>query len=413
MERQLKELRRGVQVVIGTPGRVMDHLSRGTLKTDNIGMVVLDEADEMLNMGFLDDMKHILQHVPEDRQTMLFSATMPPAILQLTHQFLDNPVHVEIARGTVTNNNIEQFLFSIRSHQKLALMNRLIEYHQIKLMLVFCNTRKQVDELVEQMLQRGMAAEGLHGDMKQAQRNAVMNRFRNNAATILVATDVAARGIDVNDVEAVFNFDLPLDPEYYVHRIGRTGRAGKKGLAFTFVTGREMGKLREIERYTKARLAKGHIPSNEEIAESRMKAFARTVKAESERGDITPYTDFVKRLVAEGMNLETIAGVLTRLHVGDLTQQEEITQGEDEPRTRSARMVRLFVNLGKQHRISKGDLLGAFTAKSGVRGKSIGTIEVYDKFSYVEVAEQDVKTVMRAMSRNTIKGSRVNLEIAN
>ncbi len=259
--RQIRALKDGVQVVIGTPGRVMDHLHRKTLRVDQVHTVVLDEADEMLNMGFLEDMETILSQLPPNRQTVMFSATMPPAIAEIARKFQNNPVMVRVVKKELTVPKVEQFYYEVKPKNKVEVLCRLMDLYSPKLSVVFCNTKKGVDELVQSLQGRGYFAEGLHGDLKQEQRDRVMNAFRNGRTDILVATDVAARGIDVDDVEAVFNYDIPQDDEYYVHRIGRTGRAGREGKAFSLVVGKEVYKLRDIQRYCKTKIIPQAIPS--------------------------------------------------------------------------------------------------------------------------------------------------------
>jgi ATP-dependent RNA helicase DeaD len=458
-ERQLRELKRGAQVVIGTPGRVIDHLERGTLKTDAIRIAVLDEADEMLNMGFLEDMEKILGGLPEDRQTMLFSATMPKPILELTKKFLHEPAHVKIERTTLTASSIAQYYFTVKSNQKVELMARLIEKYDVKLAITFCNTKRMVDELVAELHVKGVQAEGLHGDMSQSQRTSVMSRFRNGITHILVATDVAARGIDVNDVDAVFNYDIPNDIEQYVHRIGRTGRAGKTGISFSFITPRELGKLREIERFTKSRVEKGEIPMPQEIVQLRRERFAGKVKAAVAEGGLENFSALINQLVAEGYSAEELAAALAKMAAGEINRPfgelDIITDRSSQQASRFGRgdgfsdnsrrdgrgngrsergssygrreesgrggyqragndkMIRLFVGLGRNEKISKGDILGAIANETGINGKNIGSIEVFDKFSFVEIREQDVQMVMRVMGKRKIKGKYPNMEIAD
>jgi len=254
IERQIRALASGSQVVVGTPGRVMDHMNRGTLDISKIKLVVLDEADEMLDMGFRDDIETILSATPETRQTALFSATMPRPIYMLAKQYLKDPLHVEIEHKELTVERIEQSYISVRSFHKGELLSRLLILSDIKLALVFCNTKLGVETVVTDLQHRGFSAAGLHGDMRQIERDAIMARFRNGLINVLVATDVAARGIDVDDIEAVFNYDIPQDVEYYVHRIGRTGRAGKEGRAYTFVVGREVARMWEYRKITGAKI---------------------------------------------------------------------------------------------------------------------------------------------------------------
>ena len=257
---QIQALRAGVQVVIGTPGRTIDHIRRGTLKLDHVKTAVLDEADEMLQMGFIDDVETILQKVPKERQTLLFSATMPNPILKLTRKYQRDPEFVKVVQRQLTVPQLKQYYLGVKEGTKVDVLCRLIDIHGLKSSLVFCNMKRRVDEVVTKLGSRGYLAQGLHGDMTQPQRTRAMDRFRRNMSGILVATDVAARGIDVKDIEAVFNYDLPQDEGYYVHRIGRTARAGKMGQAFSFVVGREIGKLRNIEAYAATKIACIPVP---------------------------------------------------------------------------------------------------------------------------------------------------------
>lgn len=264
---QIRSLKTGVQVVVGTPGRVMDHMRRHTMKLSTIKLMVLDEADEMLNMGFREDIETILKGIPEDHQTALFSATMPQAILDITNMYQKDAEIVKITRKELTIPTVKQYYYEVNGKNKADVVCRLLDYYNPKRSMVFCNTKRMVDELSEILKGRGYFADGLHGDLSQRQRDMVMNRFRNNKTDILIATDVAARGIDVDDIEAVFNYDVPQDIEYYVHRIGRTGRAGRKGRSFTLMVGREIYKLREIEKSCKTKIKLRSIPSANDVTE--------------------------------------------------------------------------------------------------------------------------------------------------
>ena len=285
--RQIRGLKDGTQIVIGTPGRVMDHMRRKTIRCDHVHTVIMDEADEMLNMGFLEDMETILSQLPEERQTVMFSATMPPAIQEIARKFQKDPVNVKVVKKELTVPKVTQYYYEVKPKTKVEVMCRLLDMYAPKLSVAFCNTKKQVDELVQELQGRGYFAEGLHGDLKQEQRDRVMNSFRNGATEILVATDVAARGIDVDDVEAVFNYDIPQDDEYYVHRIGRTGRAGRDGIAFSFVVGREVYKLRDIQRYCKTRIIPQAIPSLDDITEIKAEKIMDQVKETINNVDLT------------------------------------------------------------------------------------------------------------------------------
>ncbi|HJK34515.1 MAG TPA: DEAD/DEAH box helicase, partial [Methanocorpusculum sp.] len=297
IERQLKVLRGSVQVVIGTPGRVIDHLERGTLNLDSVRMFVLDEADQMLDMGFREDIENIFQHTPEDRQTILFSATMPAPILDITRRFQHDPQFVKITRRELTVPQIEQTYIEVRERDKLEALCRLLDMNNPELALVFCNTKRTVDDLMARLSARGYFVEALHGDMKQMQRDRVMARFRGGSIDVLIATDVAARGIDVDDVDMVFNYDVPQDVEYYVHRIGRTGRAGRTGKSVTFVAPREIYKLRDIQRYAKIKIAKTPLPSLDDVAEMKMQMFLDKVRAVMTAGNLEKYLPMVEQLL--------------------------------------------------------------------------------------------------------------------
>ena len=313
IERQLRALEAGTQVVVGTPGRVMDHMNRGTLDISKIKLVVLDEADEMLDMGFRDDIETILSATPETRQTALFSATMPRPIYMLAKQYLKDPVHVEIARKELTVERIEQSYISVRSFHKGELLSRLLILSDIKLALVFCNTKLGVETVVTDLQHRGFSAAGLHGDMRQIERDAIMARFRNGLINVLVATDVAARGIDVDNIEAVFNYDIPQDVEYYVHRIGRTGRAGKEGRAYTFVVGREVSRMWDYRRITGAKILCQKAP---EAAEVQKALRDRVMKDVSEKcaGEISDQLlEAARSLMAENDPERVIAVMLDAL----------------------------------------------------------------------------------------------------
>jgi len=265
ISKQIRALSQGVQIIVGTPGRVMDHLRRHTIKTANVQMIVLDEADEMLNMGFREDMETILSQMPEEHQMALFSATMPQAILEITNQYQKDAVFIKVTPKEVTVAAIEQSYYRIAKKDKMNALCRLIDFHQPNRCLIFCNTKKMVDEMTQELKGRGYEAEGLHGDLSQFQRDTVMNLFRNGRCAILIATDVAARGIDVSGVDAVFNYDVPEDIEYYVHRIGRTGRAGREGKSMTLVSGREVFKIRDIERICHTRIEEKKLPTGKDI----------------------------------------------------------------------------------------------------------------------------------------------------
>jgi ATP-dependent RNA helicase DeaD len=315
-ERQFQGLRQGAQIVIGTPGRLMDHLRRETLRLDQVKLVVLDEADVMLDMGFREDIEVILQTVPTERQTVFFSATMPRAIRELIARFSRDPQNVSIAQKTMTVPTVEQVYYEVDRRFKVELLTRLIDIHDIKLAIIFCNTKRMVDELVDHLEAQGYSADRLHGDMSQGQRDRVMNKFRKSGLEFLVATDVAARGIDVDDVEVVFNFDLPYDVEDYVHRIGRTGRAGRSGRAISFIAGREAFQIRNIERFTNTRVHRTRVPTEAEVEDARQGQALGQIRATLQAGDFPRQDHLLEHLLEEGFTSTDIAAALLHLWQG-------------------------------------------------------------------------------------------------
>jgi len=315
--RQIMGLK-GVQIIVGTPGRVMDHMRRHTIKLDNVNMVVLDEADEMLNMGFREDMETILGQIPNEHQTALFSATMPQPILDITNQFQNNARMIRVAAKELTIPLVSQRYYKIKSQDKDAACVRLLEYYQPKLCLIFCNTKKKVDELSEVLKKAGFQAEGLHGDMSQHQRDVAMNRFRNGSTNILIATDVAARGIDVDNVEAVINYDIPQDNEYYVHRIGRTGRAGRTGRSFTFAGGRELYRIREIERVCHTVIEEKKLPGAAKVLKAKADKYLNRAWELHGHEDMELMKTFLQRkMEEEGCDALELAAVMLKRQVGD------------------------------------------------------------------------------------------------
>jgi ATP-dependent RNA helicase DeaD len=321
IDRQIRILKTGAHIVIGTPGRTIDHINRGTLKLDTVKTVVLDEADEMLNMGFIDDVETILQRTPKERQTLLFSATMPKPILDLTRKYQKTPEYVRVVHKQLTVPNVEQYYFEVKESVKLDALCRLIDMYGLKSSLVFCNMKRRVDEVVMHLEARGYPALGLHGDMTQPQRTQAMDIFKRNASEILVATDVAARGIDVENIEAVFNYDIPQDEEYYVHRVGRTARAGKKGLAFTFVVGREIYKLRDIESYASTKITRKSIPTLTDVEEVKTTVILEKIKNIIDKGNIERYVQIVEPLLTEDYTTLDIAAALLKITMDEESKE--------------------------------------------------------------------------------------------
>lgn len=442
--KQIRSLKDGVQIIIGTPGRVMDHMRRKTIKFDNVHTVILDEADEMLNMGFLEDMETILSELPEERQTLMFSATMPHAIAEIARKFQNDPQIVKVVKKELTVPKVTQYYYDVKPKNKLETMCRLLDLYAPKLSIVFCNTKRQVDELVEALQGRGYFAEGLHGDLKQIQRDRVMNSFRKGRTDILVATDVAARGIDVDDVEAVFNYDVPQDEEYYVHRIGRTGRAGREGKAFNLVVGKEVYKLRDIQRYCKTKIVPQAIPSLNDVTAIKAEKTLGAVDEILHDSDLSELINIIEqRVLEEEYTTLDLAAALLKMMMGD--EYEEIQEDRKPLRTlddlddfsrsfngrgkggngygakgsrsggNSGRsdMARLFINVGKNQAVRPGDILGAIAGESGMPGNMVGSIDMFDKYTFVEVPREQADAVLDAMKNVKIKGKNIHMEKAN
>lgn len=412
--KQIRSLKSGTQLIIGTPGRVMDHMRRKTIKMDDIHTVVLDEADEMLNMGFREDIETILEGVPEDRQTVLFSATMPKPILDITKKFQKNAEVIKVTKKELTVPNIEQFYYEVKPKNKEEVLSRLLDIYNPKLSVVFCNTKKQVDILVNGLLGRGYFAAGLHGDLKQAQRDRVMQGFRGGKTEILIATDVAARGIDVDEVEAVFNYDLPQDDEYYVHRIGRTGRAGRVGRSFSFVSGKEVYKLKEIQRYCKTKIYAQSVPSIDDVANTKMEKIFGDVEKMIENEDLSTFLQMVQQAENDSdYTAMDIAAALLKMCSGAKEEAEVKEESFENTGAEDPGMVRLFINIGKKHKAKPGDILGAIAGESGMPGRVVGSIDMYDKYTFVEVPREYAREVLDAMNDAKIKGKAVAVEPAN
>ena len=426
--RQIRSLKDGTQVVIGTPGRVMDHMRRRTIRVDQVHTVVLDEADEMLNMGFLEDMETILSQLPKERQTVMFSATMPPAIAEIAKKFQTDPIMVRVVKKELTVPKVEQYYYEVKPKNKVEVLCRLMDLYSPKLSVVFCNTKKGVDELVQSLQGRGYFAEGLHGDLKQEQRDRVMNSFRNGRTDILVATDVAARGIDVDDVEAVFNYDIPQDDEYYVHRIGRTGRAGREGKAFSLVVGKEVYKLRDIQRYCRTKIVPQAIPSLDDITDIKVEKTIDQVRDMLENSDLSGMVNILEqKLIEEEYTALDMAAALMKMSMGedneDIIDNFEPARSLDnldgcgkggrrygrEPRD----IARLFVNIGKNQNVTPGDILGAIAGEAGIPGRVVGSIDMYEGYTFVEVPRKYSDQVLKAMEHAKIKGKKIHVERAN
>ncbi len=413
--KQILPMKKGVQIIVGTPGRVMDHLRRKTFTCEQITKVILDEADEMLNMGFREDIETILEYLPEKRQTILFSATMPRPILEITKKYQNDAVKIKIQSKELTVENIEQFYYNVGKTSKVEILSRLLDYYKPNLSLIFCNTKKMVDELAVELKGRGYFADGLHGDMKQSQRDQVMRGFRTGATSILIATDVAARGIDVSGIEAVFNFDLPQDDEYYVHRIGRTGRAGKTGRSFSFVRGKEMYRLRDIEKYCNVKIEQKQIPSAADVTNSRVESVLNELSILIGKEDLTKMETYIeKEMERSDLSALQIAAAFLKREIGaTLKDIPDVSFAKVPSHINKNDMERLFINVGKKQNIKPGDIVGAIAGEANIPGSAIGSIDMTDKFTFIEIPRAYTDQVLQAMSTAKIKGKSVHIEISN
>ncbi|GAA4591221.1 DEAD/DEAH box helicase [Planotetraspora phitsanulokensis] len=434
--RQLRALERGVDVVVATPGRALDHIGRGTLALGGLRMVVLDEADEMLDMGFAEDIEAILQDTPEDRQTVLFSATMPPRIDGIARRHLSDPVRIKIEHERPTTGEsplVRQSAYIVTRSHKPAALGRVLDVESPTAAIVFCRTRDEVDSLTETLNGRGYRAEALHGGMGQEQRDRVMGRLRTGTADLLVATDVAARGLDIEQLTHVINYDVPSAPESYVHRIGRVGRAGREGVAITLAEPREHRMLKTIERVTRSRIEIEKVPTIADLLARRLE-LTRAALHESllEDDDLDRFRVVVETLTDEFDVMEVALAAVKLAHesTGAAADEEEIpeialspTRGRrdgggrdagprDDRRGRGPSrggMARLFVGAGRSARIRPQDLVGAIAGETRVSGRDIGAIEIADRFSLVEIPESAVQEVIDALRRTTIKGRKVTI----
>jgi ATP-dependent RNA helicase DeaD len=418
---QLKRLERGVQVVVGTPGRLIDVLDRKSLRLDAVRFIVLDEADEMLKMGFIDDVEKILSATSKPRQIALFSATMPPEVVRIAQRHLVDPERIQVERKTVTAPDIEQRFINVSEGQKLETLTHILELEENEAVLIFRRTKNGAAELAERLEGRGFAAVAMHGDMKQAERESVIRRLRAGQAEIVVATDVAARGLDVEQIAHVINYDIPNDVEAYVHRVGRTGRAGRKGIATLFVTPREQRMMREIERFTGSKIKPMKMPTRADVAARRVAQLKETIRKTIAEGDLDLYLDLVEQLVEEGPHdVAEIAAAAARLASAARPVAEAPQPPvEKQPRARErashvARTdsVRLRMNVGKRDGIRPADVVGSIANEAGIAGRDIGPIEIRDDVTYVSVPAEVVDHVIKSVARSRFHGRAVSLRVA-
>ena len=432
MEQQIRALVRGADVVVATPGRALDHIRRQTLVLDDVRMLVLDEADEMLDMGFAEDIETLIEALPERRQTALFSATLPSRILKIAERHLKSPKRVQIAAEKTAAGQmprVRQVAYIVRRDQKPAALDRILDMENPSTAIVFCRTRLEVDTLVETLNAHGYRAEALHGGMQQRQRDGVMGRVRSGKTDLLIATDVAARGLDIDSVSHVVNYDLPTDPESYVHRIGRTGRAGREGTAITLADPREHRLLRTIEQVTRQKIEVASVPTVADLRAKRLQQTATALREQLAAGDFDDTRSLVTSLAGEFdiMDIAAAAVKLAHLATGSENDEQDIapvqvrsheggSSREAGPRApRGARRTlegtaaRIFFAAGRKAGIRPGDLVGAITGEAGVPSSVVGGIQITETFSVVEVPEEMADTIIRAVGAGTLRGKKVTV----
>jgi ATP-dependent RNA helicase DeaD len=430
IERQLRALDRGVQIVVGTPGRLLDHIRRGTIKLGGVSTVVLDEADEMLDMGFIEDIEAILQETPQTRQTALFSATMPNPVARLAKRYMRDPQRITIETEQMTVPQVRQTYYEVGRRDKLEVLARILDFERPSSAIIFCRTKSEVDALGQRLAARAYPAETLHGDLNQAQRDRVMGRFRTGQVELLVATDVAARGLDVENVSHVVNYDIPLDPELYVHRIGRTGRAGRTGCAITLVTPRERRLLQLIERMTGAPIQRMRLPTISDVIARRRESFKETLRETIAQGGLETYQIMAEELGEEYSPTDLAAAAFKLLlgeppedaedRLAEAEMMQEPREREERPRRRRERgqfgpergMTRLFLDIGRDDGVRPADIVGAIANEASISGRAIGVIELFERFSFVEVPSNQSEQVLRALNRTTIRGRKIAASVA-
>ncbi len=409
ISRQIKALKRGAHIVVGTPGRTIDHLRRGTMKLNHLKRVVFDEADEMLNMGFRDDMEQILSYADGPVQTIMFSATMSKGIKKIMNRYMNNPQTITIERKKVTAPNIEQYVVEVRDSVRTEAICRFMDINGFKLALVFCNTKRKTEQVTRELQSRGYSSDFINGDLNQNQRDRVMAKFRSGAIDILVGTDVAARGLDIEDIEVVFNYDIPQDPEYYVHRIGRTGRAGRSGMAITFTTKSKSKQLRTIERQIKTQLNPLGMPTVADVRVSRMDGLMEEVVEVLEKGNLRPCIEQIEGFGDDRFTTVEVAAALLKMQAAATESEENGQQVHDYDDTA---MIKVYFNVGKKNNVYPGDLVGAIAGESDIPGNVIGNIDIFPKHSFVDVPGQYVEKVLGSMNKNRVKGKKVHVKVA-
>ena len=408
IERQIGALRRGIDIIVGTPGRVLDLIKRNVMDLSSISFLVLDEADEMLNMGFIDDIEEIIKNCNKDRQTMLFSATMPDEIRKLARRYMkEDTKHISIVKNTMTVSTVKQYYYEVKQKDRFESFCRILDADEPATAIVFCKTKKGVDEVVEAMQARSYNVEGMHGDMNQNQRLNTLRKFKEGNLEFLVATDVAARGIDVENVSHVINYDLPQDIESYVHRIGRTGRANREGIAYTLVTAREYRTLKQIERVTKGKIKRREIPTIDDIFLTKYKGMLARVKSTLEGDEYKRFVPLAAELDEE-FNLVDVAAALMNIVYSKEVSYDYIDNSLDS----TPSFVRLFVNIGRMDRVDPKGLLQFFNSNAEVNREDVGNIDILDKFTFVDVSEHVANDIIQNCSGKKLYGRKIRIEVS-
>jgi len=407
IERQIKALAKGVHVVVGPPGRVLDHIERRTLSLKEVKIVVLDEADEMLDMGFVEDITKILKTTPETRQTLLFSATMPEEILKISKRHMKSPERIRIATDTLTAPKISQIVYEVRNADKLDALCRLVDFGSEGIYLVFCHTKREVDEVSQHLRLRGYGADAMHGDYTQAQREAVLKKFRDGRVDILVATDVAARGLDISSISHVVNYSIPQNPESYVHRIGRTGRAGREGVAITFVTPREDRQLRLIQSVSKAQIKRGKLPSREEVLGAKLTSLEDKINEFIDDKHFDKFVALAERLSAKMDPKDALAALLKfQLEGFDKPVEQEAPASLNDTGA-SPGMARLFLTIGKEQGVRANDIIDAISRRADIPKQMIKGVSIFETFTFVEVPRDSAEKIIEMVHRSIISGRKV------
>ena len=421
-DKQLKDLKNKPHIVIGTPGRIIDHMNRGTLDFSKLKMLVLDEADEMLKMGFIDDIEFVLKTTPSTRQTTLFSATMPDEIRRVSKKYLNNPINIKIQAKTLTVEATKQYYYEVKQSSKTDLLIRLLDFYSFNSAIIFCNTKNMVDELTSALQAHDYQADGIHGDLKQVQRDRVMNSFRKGLTKILIATDVAARGIDVKGIEAVFNYDLPQDDESYVHRIGRTGRAGLSGISLSFVTGRGRSRITEIERYTKSKMEKKEIPSIEEIVKQKQKKIYTDITEIIDNSEKkNTYKPIINKLLAEGYDgIDILNALIDKIVKDEVKEYNEIEIEEpykrrnknvEKNRTKNGKEISYSyyqLNIGRNDGVRPKEFVELISRLTKIPNYAIGDIIIHNNKTSFEVRPDMNKRIVLLQGRK-LNGFELNL----